>query len=58
MGDGETISLNCTDQLNTRGRYLFLVAVNTDSYFHLAEVEVFNGKLLDIRFLCHREWEL
>ena len=51
MGKGETISLTCTDQLNTRGRYLVIVANNTDNLFHFAEVEVFNGRLLNMEFL-------
>jgi len=56
MKDGETIRLKCTDRLNTRGRYLFLVANTTDDYLNLAEVEVFNSKLLDKRILCYRDW--
>ncbi|KAK2163103.1 hypothetical protein NP493_1481g00022 [Ridgeia piscesae] len=51
MDNGETISLSCTDQQNTRGRYLFIVANTTDTIFHLAEVEVFTGRLLNMEFL-------
>jgi len=45
--DGLTTTLACVDQLNTRGRYLFIVSNNTYRWFSLAEVEVFNGRLLD-----------
>ena len=48
MAKGETISLTCTDQLNTRGRYLVIVANNTHNLFQLAEVEVFTGRLLNM----------
>ena len=40
LGDGGRIALNTTQDV--QGRYLF-VAATVDGYFHLREVEVFQG---------------
>ena len=45
MGDVPTVNLTCESPLYARRRYLFVVATVSD-YFNLAEVEVFDGKLM------------
>ena len=44
MGNVRTVNISCEIQQDARGRFLF-VAANVDGYFHLAEVEVFNGRV-------------
>ena len=44
MGNVSAVNISCDIQQDPRGRFLF-VAANVDGYFHLYEVEVFNGKL-------------
>ncbi|KAI0220797.1 hypothetical protein LSAT2_027732 [Lamellibrachia satsuma] len=45
LGRAETVSLTCTHPIYERRRYLFVYA-SVHSHFHLAEVEVFNSKLI------------
>ena len=45
IGGVRTVSLTCESPLYARGRYLFVAATVYD-YFDLAEVEVFDGKLM------------
>ena len=45
MGDVRTVNLTCESPLYARRRYLFMAA-NVTNYFHVAEVEVFDGKLM------------
>ena len=42
---GTAASLTCAALLYAWGRYLF-IAANVDTYFHLTEVEVFDGRLI------------
>ncbi|KAK2152093.1 hypothetical protein NP493_2529g00006, partial [Ridgeia piscesae] len=43
-GCGDSVTLTCVTPMYAWGRYLF-VAARVDQYFHLAEVEVFDGML-------------
>ena len=44
MGNVSAVNISCEMQPDAPGRFLF-VAANVDGFFHLAEVEVFNGKV-------------
>ena len=45
MDSLEVVELICTSPLYAWGRYLFLVPVTPSGFFHLSEVEVYDGKL-------------